>query len=162
MRWTDRVLGVGVLALLLTGCAAERSKPTEPPPAPSEPAAALPAPPPPAAPAAPAAEQELDQGKEAEPSRAPASRAAPSRSLPGDERALDGQTDDLDRALKLDARDCDSAGQHKDAICDIAKRICTLLDDGGYRASTEDPKRACDSARRRCQEAGSRYTEACE
>lgn len=157
MRWTRDVLGSGLLAITLSGCA-ERSRTTEPAGPPSQPAMEQPPPAP-----SPAADQELEERKAPEPSeQEPASGAAPPRSLPQDERALDGQTDDLDRALKLDARDCDSAGQHKDAICDIAKRICTLLDDGGYQAGTEDSKRACDSARRRCQEAGSRYAEACQ
>ncbi|MAQ14917.1 MAG: hypothetical protein CMN30_08990 [Sandaracinus sp.] len=67
---------------------------------------------------------------------------------------LGGATDDLDRALNL--ADCPDAYEHRDAICALGERICTIAEDHP-RAQER-----CLHAEERCAAARERVSDACD
>jgi len=77
-----------------------------------------------------------------------------------DQQAHDGYEDevtqlmgDFDGAMELASPDCGRAGQLRDAICDLADRICNIAEDNPEHTDVadqcQDGQSRCDSARNR-------------
>ncbi len=141
-------------------------------------------PPPPSAPSDVAAEPEATPGLVVPNSAAPASGAIRPRdelkaskpkraaaeapatdsptSLGDDQDLLERDWRQLKDSLSAPERDCSGAGLHQRAICDIAERICTLLDEGVYRAAAGSPQQTCSAARAKCDRAKGELQDRCD
>lgn len=67
--------------------------------------------------------------------------------------------EELGRIAELSAPDCPSARERKQSICELAARICRLVDRDPNVASVDD---YCSEARRRCADAQRRTAERCD
>ena len=65
---------------------------------------------------------------------------------------------DFDGAMELASPDCGRAGDLRDAICDLAERICTISDDNPEH---EDVVDQCTDGRSRCDTARTRVGDRC-
>jgi hypothetical protein len=117
----------------------------------------------PAAEPLPAAESARDTG-EASP-RAPsiesnASPAAPEKKLvagPQTNDDLRAATSAFDESLGANALSCDGARPHRDAICEIAKRLCELQ----VKAPSSTERDDCVTANQACEKAQRKYQARC-
>jgi hypothetical protein len=84
---------------------------------------------------------------------------------PEEQNTIDGYEDevtqlvgDLDGAMTLATPNCGRAGDLRDAICDLAERICGIADNNPEHT---DVATQCDDGRERCETARQRVGDRC-
>jgi hypothetical protein len=128
--------------------APSRSEAAEAPPA--EPAS-------PAAPPAPEADDDYSRRPAIEPNDTAVSKEkklAPDTAPSDDLRAAESA---FDRTLDAESLSCDSARPHRDAICEIAKRLCDL----SVKTPSSDGRDDCVTANQACEKAQRKYQARC-
>ncbi len=145
----------------LVGCAAQGAKSTAPAADNSEAPTAA-APPPAEAPGGAERDEEAP-AQQAAPSSveaSPAPEAEKKSSAHADAvKRLSTETGQFERAMRPEQLSCGAAKPLRDAICEIATRICDL---SANSPSSTNSEADCDTAKSSCLDAQRKYKERCE